>query len=73
MDISSISLTNFFASSPIEPVVVDLVTNVVGVDAGNVVAIGAMEAQDVAKVEGTTVVTIGMIVAGASLRLACLS
>lgn len=66
MDIYSIALTNQFASSPI-----DLVADVVGVDAGSALAIGAVGAKDAAKVEGTTVVTIGMTVAGASSRLDC--
>jgi len=66
MDISSIALTKLFASSPVEPVVVDLVADLVGVDVGSVVAIGAVGAKDATKVEGTVVVTIGMTVAGAS-------
>ena len=46
MDISSIVLTNLFASSPLDPIVVDPVADVDGVDAGNVVAIGAMRANE---------------------------
>jgi len=65
MDISSIALTSLFASSPVEPVVVDPVADVVGVDVGSVVAIGAVGAKDAAKVEGTIVVNVGMKVAGA--------
>ena len=63
MEISSIALTNLFASSPVDPV-----ADVVGVDAGSVVAIGAMGAKDATKVEGTTVVIVGMTVARASSR-----
>ena len=73
MDISSISLTNMFSSSPVERVALDPVADVVDVDVSRVVAIGAVEDKDATKVEGTAVVTIGMTVAGASSRLACLS
>ena len=70
MDISSIALTNLFASSLVEGVVVDPVVDVVCADVGSAVAIGAAGANVVAKVEGTTVVTIGMTVAGALSMLA---
>jgi len=73
MDISSIALMNLFASSPVEPVAVDLVADVVCVDASNDVAIGAVGAKDAAKVEGTIVVIVDITVAGTSSRLACLS
>ena len=68
MDISSISLSSLFASSNVDPV-----ADVVGVYAGSVVAIRAVGAKDVAKVEGTIVVTVGITVVGASSRLACFS
>jgi len=70
MDISSISLTNMFASSRVEPVAIDPIADVV---VGSVVAIGVVGDNDVAKVEGTTVVTIGMTVIGKLSRLYCLS
>lgn len=75
MEIYSIALTNLFASSHVEPIVVDHVAAVVDVNVGSTVAIGAgaVGAKDVAKVEGTTMVTFGMIVVGASSRLACFS
>ena len=72
MDISSIALTRLFASSLVEAVVIDLVPDVVGADVGSVVAIGAVGANAATKVEGTTVVTFGMTVAGALSILACL-
>jgi len=64
MDTYSITLTILFASSPVEPVVVNLVVDVVGVDVGSAVAIGAVGAKDDANVEGTIVLTVGMTVAG---------
>jgi len=50
MDISSIALTSLFSSSPVEPVVVDLVAHVVGVNASSAMAIGAVGAKDATKV-----------------------
>ena len=60
-----------FASSPVDPVVVDPVADVNNVEANSVVAIGAVGVNYVAKVEGTVVVTVGIIVAGVVRRLAC--
>jgi len=68
---SSITLTNLLASSPVDPVGVYLVANVDAVEAGSVVAIGAVGANDATKVEGTVVVTVGITVVGAVSRLAC--
>lgn len=73
MDIYSIALTSLFASSPVDPTVVDHVANVVSVDSGSVVAIGAMGAKDATNVEGTIVVTVGTTIGGASSRLAYLN
>lgn len=63
MDISSIALTNFFASSPDAPV-----ADVDAVEIGCVVAIGAVGANAPANVEGTTVVTAGMTFTEVVLR-----
>ena len=52
MDISSIALTNLFASSLLEEFVLDHIVDVVCVDVGSVVTIGAVGAKDAANVEG---------------------
>lgn len=72
MDISSIVLTSLFASYPMEVVSIDLVANVVGVDADSPMAIGEVGANDDANVEGTIVVTVGTIVVGELSILHCL-
>ena len=66
-------MTILFASSLVEVVVVDPIADVVGADVGSAMAIGAVGANAAAKVEGTTVVTVGMTVAGALSILAYLS
>ena len=63
MDISFIVLTNLFASSLVEAAAVDPAADVVCADVDSAVAIGAVGANVAARVEGTTVVTVGMTVA----------
>jgi len=55
MDISSIALTNFVASSPTLPA-----DDVDSVETYCVVGIGAVGGNEAANVEGTTVETVGM-------------
>lgn len=71
MDMSSIALTNLLASSPGQAATdVEPVADVDVVAAGSAVASGAVGANEATKVDGTTIVTVGMVVAMAVSRLA---
>jgi len=65
MDISSIALTSLFVSSLVDAIDVDPIAHVVCADVDCAVAIREVGANAATRVEGTIVVTIGMIVAGA--------